>query len=1790
VDPKKPEHDLTQTQGASPSTPAPEVTAADPVSVEHYTIREVLGRGGFGTVYLAYDETLQREVALKIPHARLVDVPGIAILYLREARAIASLDHPAIIPVYHAASTPTIPCYIVTKRISGCHLGQWAARRPPTMADIAEVMALVSDALAYAHNHGVVHRDIKPSNILIDGAGRPFVADFGLALRDIDPRGGPGYIGTPAYSSPEQVRGEGHRVDGRSDIFSMGVLLYELLTGCRPFTGEERSELFDQILYRDPAPPKQLNPAIPVELARITMQALSKSIGDRYKSADLMALELRAVIEQHGSPSVVGSQHGFDQATIRMDGDSSPQEGQKFQPVVPKGLRAFDVRDADFFMQLLQGPRDREDVPETVRFWKSRIEPVESEAAISVGLIYGPSGCGKTSLVRAAIIPRLSADVTSIYIQATAEDTEQRLTSQIALRSTSECLVDESADVVEAFTTIRRNRRKRTVIFIDQFEQWLFAHPDCVREPLTQALRQCDGEFLQCVLLVRDDFWMGVTRLMQALDLTIAENVNANAVDLFDIRHARNVLAKFGAAYGKLPESIDHLSANQNRFLDAAVEYLAVDGRVICVRLALLTEMLKNRSWENSTGLFDDGGTGIGIRFFEETFESDHASRRTRIHAEAAMRILRALLPESGSKIKGAVRTEAELFETSGYREKAPFREVISILDRELHLITPTDRRSDEDSLTSSAMDAVAMSTGFQLTHDFLVAPIRQWNEYHNRSSKEGKARLRLDEFAELYHVRPRPQSLPSLIEFVNIRRHVRPASWNEGQQKVMRAAENRHKRRLATWLAGILLVVAGIIGIFALVEQQKEKFAARAAVARLLDAKMPEAIELSRSLRTSQYAIQQAATLVRNEDAGIERRVRAALLIANADAQAMELLTRFVETGPVDEVVEIARARDVANVDFGESSLRNWADQGAPRGTLIRAACLIANDPKLVDQLREEKQKRRLVKLLAAENPVWIKRWSEGFRPIATDLVSSLAEILHDETRSESSLNAVNLLTEYAMDDVALLASLLAVARPAELRVLAETLATSGSGNESLDAVRNEWMQQMESNQPQLDVTRPWGSPWWCIGSRIPLAISFQNEISDDVAEKLATYESVVGKQAIVTHKLPISELEFLIEKLSGAGYRLAELVPYDMVDDRFLMVIWLRDGVNSRFIWDATADSFRQTNQQYRQDGFLPDNVTAYRRPGAETVLYSGVWINVPAGTGLVDSDIYIDIPQDLHESHGWGAFLPRRLGLSRSNLDVAKEDGKTYFTSVRWRTEKNIGYHDAWNLPQEEFDSIQRYSLNSTLVSGPASVQSPGQSRQGVTPVWWTDLPIESKVIDYQARREHLRFAKQFLAEGYYPVSMAVSSFGDDPTPQFCSTWWRGRPVVADAIRASKRARNLAIALFLLGDESQVRAALVPQKVNSRFDYQPDALRGSMIAAFRQFDLEPEWLAQRLFNHDEDPGLRRSCAMALALYRQDRISAPVLEAISAALPAHYRQAEPGLRSAIELIAAHSGLSLDSSQDNVPGELQSVAGDRLVMLQPDDPVWLGSTAEEPGRDGTKESLVPAIIDRSFAIATKPVTIAQYLQFQPDHGFAKDYASTTDCPIINVSWFDAARYCRWLSEQEGIPESQMCYPAIDEIKPGMRLESDVINRIGYRLPTETEWEFACRGGTKCSRWFGFDPDRLDEHAWTASNSDYHLQPVGLLLPNDYGLFDMLGNAMDWCHGSYQPYPQTVREPIVDPGKQAWEVLESTVTVQRGGAMLYQPLDARAAQREAHGANSARVYITFRIARTIETE
>jgi eukaryotic-like serine/threonine-protein kinase len=299
--------------------------------------------------------------------------------------------------------------------------------------------------------------------------------------------------------------------------------------------------------------------------------------------------------------------------------------------IVPKGLRSFDAEDKDFFLELLPGPRRGDGLPESVHFWKVRIEEMDPDKTFKVGVIYGPSGCGKSSLVKAGLLPRLSESVIPLFIEATENETETRLLKLLRKHSPD---LPGDLDLPETFRALLARSsdspKKKVVIVLDQFEQWLHAKRSEEESSLQQALSQCNGERVQTILMIRDDFWMPLTRFMGKVGIPLKQWENFTAIDLFDLGHARKVLTAFGQAFDTLPDQIEDLTKESKEFLEQTVNGLAQDGKIISVRLALFAEMVKGMPWTPAT-LKEMGGTdGVVEEFLEEKLSSTALRRHQR--------------------------------------------------------------------------------------------------------------------------------------------------------------------------------------------------------------------------------------------------------------------------------------------------------------------------------------------------------------------------------------------------------------------------------------------------------------------------------------------------------------------------------------------------------------------------------------------------------------------------------------------------------------------------------------------------------------------------------------------------------------------------------------------------------------------------------------------------------------------------------------------------------------------------------------------------------------------------------------------------------------------------------------------------------------------------------------------------------------------------------------------------------------------------------------------------------
>ena len=292
VDPEETSPHLNTPKGDSA---VPAAAAAAPSSFGRYHVQRVVGSGGFGKVYLAHDTELDRPVAIKVLRSANVSRPEVD-QFLEEGRRVARLRHPGIVAV-HDIGTHDGQLYIVSDYLSGPSLAEWLIANRPTWLDAARIVAAIADALAHAHSKRTVHRDVKPVNIIFTAEQHPVLVDFGLGLDEARAGGQQlGVVsGTPRYMAPEQVTGEAHRIDGRTDIYSLGVVLYEMLCGYVPFRGTDSQELLRQIRDDEPQPPRQLINDIPPALEDVCLRAMAKRMSDRYATAADLATALRQI-------------------------------------------------------------------------------------------------------------------------------------------------------------------------------------------------------------------------------------------------------------------------------------------------------------------------------------------------------------------------------------------------------------------------------------------------------------------------------------------------------------------------------------------------------------------------------------------------------------------------------------------------------------------------------------------------------------------------------------------------------------------------------------------------------------------------------------------------------------------------------------------------------------------------------------------------------------------------------------------------------------------------------------------------------------------------------------------------------------------------------------------------------------------------------------------------------------------------------------------------------------------------------------------------------------------------------------------------------------------------------------------------------------------------------------------------------------------------------------------------------------------------------------------------------
>ncbi len=1718
---------------ATPAGP-PEPDGPTPRRLGRYRVECILGQGGFGRVFLAWDDDLQRHVAIKV--ASHVATGASAEAYLAEARTVARLDHPHIVPVYDVGRTDDGRLFAVTKRIDGRDLAACLESRRLSLEQSARLVGTIAEALHCAHERGLVHRDIKPQNILLDEAGRPFVCDFGLALRDEEYGMGPEVAGTPAYMSPEQARCEGHRVDRRSDIFSLGVVLYELITGERPFPGHGL-EVLRQIAHEEAAAPRRRNPAVPMELERICLRCLSRRAVDRYANAAELAADLKAFLQ----------------------GDGAPTDRRLFR-VVPRGLRSFGAADADFFIELLPGPRNAHGLPESLAFWLHRLEETDPERTFPVGLIYGPSGCGKSSLVKAGLLPRLGERVRAVYVEATDEDTEARLLNGLRKACPE---IPGIMRLADALAWWRRHGSRKVVLLLDQFEQWLHARHEFAGSELVAALRQCDGVRAQAVVLVRDDFWLAVSRFLKEIEVPLVEGHNSALVDLFDLLHARKVLAEFGRAYGRLGDDLADLPPEQQRFLDDAVTGLARDGKVVSVRLALFAEMVKGKPWVKGT-LRQLGGTeGVGVTFLEETFGADSSPPEYRLHQEAARAVLKALLPEAGTEIKGHMRSQAELLRASGYSDRpALFGDVIRILDHELRLITPTDplgvegggwRVVGEKSRPDPTIGdgAIPPSTGhpppatrsYQLTHDYLVPALRRWLTRKQMETPRGRAELRLAERAALWNAKPENRRLPGWREYRSIRRLTDRRSWTEPQRRMM---------------------------------QQADRYHAQGMVRRLLEvdlADVPEMLGPIRQLRKWTEPVlrqeQQAAT----EQSGARLHTALALLAFDED-QLDYLYERLLEVAPAEFTIlrdALAERREVL-------SSRLWSDVESSVGEdrrLRAAAALAAYEPV---NPRWRTIGDDVAQALTRVSPEFLGDWKQALWPVRAELLGPLGAIFRDHDLGELRLAlATATLADYAADDVHLLADLLNDANTQQFAGLFPVLARHG------EAAITELARELEkAARPQ------WADP--------PTDPAWQ-DLPAELRQAIEAAAGLVEDRFALCQTMGLAQFIALVRSLEGRGYRPVRIRPYLAGEETLVAAIWTRDGRSWRWLTGVDAEELHARDAALRRDGYVPIDVSAALLRDGSAPRYTAVWQREDAA----ETEFRLIVGR-LGEPEQEAPATPAEQTFDCRIAGVVFDDRGVPYRGSLWTRRKDQQRSTTRVLhgPAAEFheDDCPGLLLTDVQLSG-WLVQEDGVDRPLLlaTALWNVSTESESKVLHGLSPAEQRSRGSQLAADGFRPVAISVAP-GEEAGSLIATSVWH-RPLVPEEAKDSlaKRQANAAVALLRLGRE---------QKVWPLLEHRPDPrTRSYLIHRFRPLAAEARRVLAEL-ETQRDVSIRRALILSLGEFDDEQLPPEERGRLTPRLLDLYaNDPDPGIHGAIAWTLRQWDRRAELQSIDRAFATGAVVGDRrwfvdrqgqtLAVIPAPGRIVIGSPPFEAGREGGPEGDVEmphhVRIDDPFAVMTHTVTVAEFLRFRRDFYYRETFSPEPDCPINNLNWYEAAAYCNWLNEQEGIPQDQWCYLPNDQgaYAQGMRIVPDGLSHTGYRLPTEAEWEYACRAGSITSRYYGQSPDLDDHYAWTVRLAlGRGTTPVGRFKPNDLGMFDMMGNIMEWIHDAYR---DPVEEDAGSPGRDLSE--PEIVTNQQWRALrpsCYTSIGAehtRSAAREVRVPPNARVLLhALRVSRT----
>jgi formylglycine-generating enzyme required for sulfatase activity/tRNA A-37 threonylcarbamoyl transferase component Bud32 len=1026
----------------------------------------------------------------------------------------------------------------------------------------------------------------------------------------------------------------------------------------------------------------------------------------------------------------------------------------------------------------------------------------------------------------------------------------------------------------------------------------------------------------------------------------------------------------------------------------------------------------------------------------------------------------------------------------------------------------------------------------------------------------------------------------------------------------------------LATTIGGLLL---GREQQAKLAQQRKAR---EAQVGTLLDAApqaVPAILEGLAPYRDEiRPSLQEAASKERPANATAEavrlwrqHRTRAALaLLADDPAQRESLTTRLLEEEL--DPAEMLLVRDVLAAHASELKEDLWqrASTAKPANSFRALVVLAAYDPESL--LWKKFAHAALGEMLKA-NPLHLGSWVAALRPVKRHLMEPLGKVFRgeDEKLKEYRQVAASVLADYAADRQETLIELLLDGDAKQYAVIKPVLLRHGE--EAIALLRKELSARPDYwKDPPLD-------PKW-------------KQPAPELVREIEAAGGIVAERFALCQALSLERVRAVTEGLRGAGYRPVRVRPWagigrtGMPDLPRVAIVWSRENRDWKLKSDLAADQV-----DIESMGMILADVAGYARKGGDR--YLAVWQESRRNE---EAACYVGVA-GTHLQKRFDEFQARhKYLLPLTTQAFVGANGEKRFSSI-WGTLPAVAPSWLERVDEEEKIFADRafageYLLMDVdcapalpktrqlvwvagLVAAPRSLTALAMTwhyrdihyvaltRRTYDSLWRYDTVHESVNLYGLSAEEHLAKCRNLAARGYRPVALALSVLIGEKGPLAASAWHRPVPTTAERDRLDSRQATAAVTLLHLKQSDEVWPIL---------RHSPDpTVRSYLVERLGSRGVDPLVLVQRL-EQEKDISARRALIVALGEFSENDLPLTVRALLVKKLLSWYRDdPDAGIHGAIDWLLRHrtegpllrrldwgQAKELESIDNEMAGKPPLVPRQRLeegvggrsssergrwfvnsqgqTFTQVRGPVSfrMGSLPWEPDR-GRAETPHRRVIPRSFAIMTKPVTVAQWQQFLKDRpnvprDFEKRFSPELGCPINSVSWFAAAQYCNWLSDKEAIPREQWCY--LESSQTGINVYPDHLRRTGYRLPTEAEWEYACRAETTSSRYYGSSEELLPRYCLFVRNSQDRTWAVGQKRPNDFGLFDMHGNAWTWCQDAAMfPVGQIEDNEDMSP---------INFRSYRGGAFDHRGVNVRSADRTGSGTSVRFHNLGVRVART----